>query len=172
MRDKGIVIGRVDSRYQGGNVSPLAESARYDPYGSAIAPAIVATFNDYYREDLKVKSERQYVLSGNLWQNWDDRHAQPDLAGYKSPIANTAVDLAQAMTMNPNMKVLIQQGYFDLAVPYGTVEYMLDHLDVAPELHGNVAIEYYEAGHMMYVHPPSMVKFRKDLAGFIEANAH
>jgi len=70
------------------------------------------------------------------------------------------------------MKILIEQGYFDLAVPYRTVEYVIDHLDVAPELRANVAIEYYEAGHMMYVHPPSMTKFKKTLGDFVGANAH
>ena len=170
-RDKGVVIGRVDSRYQGGTIGALAEGMAYDPYGSSIAPAIVATFNDYYRQELKVESDRPYILSGGLWKDWDDRHAQPDLGGYKAPIANTAVDLAQAMTMNPKMSVLIQQGYFDLAVPYRSVEYVLDHLDVAPALRQNVSVEYYEAGHMMYVHPPSMAKFRKDLAAFVEKNS-
>lgn len=171
LRDKGLVVGRVDSRFRGGTIGALSESMRYDPYGSAIAPAIVATFNDYYRQELKVESDRPYVLSGDLWQTWDDRHAQPDLGGYKSPIANTAVDLGQAMTMNPKMKVLVQQGYFDLAVPYRTIEYVLDHLDVAPELRKNVAVAYYEAGHMMYVHPPSMAKFRSDLAEFVASNS-
>ena len=93
------------------------------------------------------------------------------MGGQKSPFTNTAVDLAQAMTINPKMKVLIQQGYFDLAVPYRSVEYMLDHLDVPPEVRSNASIEYYDAGHMMYVHPPSMAKFRKDLAAFLEANS-
>ena len=37
---------------------------RYDPYAAAVAPAIVASFNDYYRQELKVESDRQYVLSG------------------------------------------------------------------------------------------------------------
>ena len=170
MRDKGIVVGRVDTRYQGGNINPLGETMRYDSSSSAIAPAIVATFNDYYRQELKVQSERQYVISGGVGDDWDDRHQQPDLGGYKSPISNTAVDLAQAMTINPHMKILIQQGYYDLAVPYRTVEYVLDHLDVAPALRSNVDIQYYEAGHMMYVHPPSLMKFRHDLATFIEAN--
>jgi hypothetical protein len=73
--------------------------------------------------------------------------------------------------MNPKMQVLIQQGYFDLAVPYRTVEYVVDHLDVAPELISNVRIEYYDAGHMMYVHPASMAKFKKTLADFVTANA-
>jgi len=171
LRAKGKAVGRIDSRYSGGTIGPLAESAHYDPYDAAIAPAIAATFNDYYRQELKVESDRQYVLSGSLWKAWDDRHEQPDLGGYKSPIANTAVDLAQAMTMNPKMQVLIQQGYFDLAVPYRTVEYVVDHLDVAPDLISNVRIEYYDAGHMMYVHPASMAKFKKTLADFVTANA-
>ena len=88
----------------------------------------------------------------------------------RTPIANTAVDLAQAMTMNPRMKILIEQGYFDLAVPYRSVEYVIDHLDVAPDLRANVSIEYYDAGHMMYVHPPSMAKFKKSLSDFVSAN--
>jgi carboxypeptidase C (cathepsin A) len=170
LRSKGQLVGRIDSRYKSGTIGRLSESARYDPYDAAVAPAIVATFNDYYRQELKVESDRQYVLSGSLWDKWDDRHQQPDLGGQKAPIANTAVDLAQAMTMNPKMKVLIHQGYFDLAVPYRSVEYVIDHLDVAPDLLSNVLIEYYDAGHMMYVHPASMAKFKKTLAEFVTAN--
>jgi len=64
----------------------------------------------------------------------------------------------------------VQQAYFDLAVPYRTVEYVIDHLDVAPDLRANVSIEYYDAGHMMYVHPASMAKFKKTLADFVVAN--
>jgi carboxypeptidase C (cathepsin A) len=173
MRDKHIVVGRVDSRYAGGDISPLSESMRYDPYGSQSAPAIVATFNDYYRGELKVDFDREYVLSGDLYRNWDGSHKQPDLqGGQKSPFTNTAVDLAHAMTINPKMKVLVLEGYFDLAVAYRSVEYVLDHLDITPDLRGNIDMQYYEAGHMMYVHPPSMAKFRKDVAGFIEANGH
>jgi len=74
------------------------------------------------------------------------------------------------MTMNPRMKILIEQGYFDLAVPYRSVEYVIDHLDVAPELRANVSIEYYDAGHMMYVHAPSMAKFKKSLSDFVSEN--
>jgi len=170
MRTQGEVVGRIDSRYKGNNISPLAESMKYDPYASAIAPAITATFNDYYRQELKVESDREYVFSGDLWKDWDNRHEQPDV-GMKVPVPNTAVDLAHAMTMNPKMKVLIQQGYFDLACPYGTVEFVVDHLDIAPKLRSNIGIEYYEAGHMMYVHPASMQKFKRTLAEFVDANS-
>ena len=170
MRSKGKVIGRIDSRYVGDTIDRLGESMDYDPYSAAVAPAIVATFNAYYREELKVESDREYILSGNLWKHWDNSHAQPDMQGGKSPLANTAVDLAQALTMNPKMQVLIQQGYFDLAVPYRTIQYVVEHLDVAPELRANVHFEYYDAGHMMYVHPPSMKKFKDTTAEFIRSN--
>jgi carboxypeptidase C (cathepsin A) len=75
------------------------------------------------------------------------------------------------MTMNPKMKVLVQQGYFDLACPYGTVKAAINQLNIAPELRRNVHIEYYEAGHMMYVHPGSMGKFSEHLKTFISDNA-
>ncbi len=171
LRDKGQVVGRVDSRYVGGDISRIAETMKYDPYGTAVGPAIVATFNDYYRHELKVESDREYVLSGDLEKDWDSRHEQPDMGGSKVPYPNTIPDLSQAITMNPKMKVLVQQGYFDLACPYRTVEYALDHLDVSPELRGNVAVEYYDAGHMMYVHPGSMQKFKRTLAAFVDANS-
>jgi carboxypeptidase C (cathepsin A) len=172
MRNKGVVAGRVDTRYTGGTLNPLSETMPYDPYGSAIAPAIVATFNDYYRQELKVESDRPYLLSANLWKDWDNSHSQPDnVLGGKVPFANTVVDLSHAMTLNPRMKVLVQTGYFDLACPYRTVEYAVEHLAVAPAVRSNVTIAYYDAGHMMYVHPPSMQKFKTDLAGFVDANA-
>jgi carboxypeptidase C (cathepsin A) len=170
LRDKGLVVGRIDTRYTGGNISATAESTRYDPYAAAIAPAIVATFNDYYRNELKVESAREYVLSGRVYAQWDNSHRQPDV-GQAVPVANTGIDLAHAMVRNPRMKVLVQQGYFDLACPYGTVEYFVDHMHVPPEVRRNVSIEHYEAGHMMYVHPPSMVKFKRDLAAFVDATS-
>jgi carboxypeptidase C (cathepsin A) len=169
LRGRGEVVGRIDTRYLGGGLSRTAESAKYDPYDTAIAPAIVATFNDYYRRELGVESDREYVLSGGLWKDWDDRHEQPDV-GFRVPYPNVIPDLSRAMTMNPKMKVLIQQGYYDLACPYRTVEYAVDHLEVPASLRGNVAIEYYDAGHMMYVHPASMQEFARDLRGFVDAN--
>jgi carboxypeptidase C (cathepsin A) len=170
LRDRGLVVGRIDTRYTGGNISGTAESMRYDPYAAAIAPAIVATFNDYYRNELKVESTREYVLSARFGGQWDPRHRSPD-GGETVPVANTGIDLAHAMVRNPKMKVLVQQGYFDLACPYGTVEYFVDHMNVPPEVRRNVTIAYYEAGHMMYVHPPSMVKFKQDLAAFLDATS-
>lgn len=168
LRSRGLVVGRIDTRYKGENLSSIAETTKYDAFAAAIAPAIVATFNDYYRNELNVSSDREYLLSGGLYDKWDDRHRPPG-GEMAMPVANTGIDLAHAMVLNPKMKVLVQQGYFDLACPYGTVEYFVDHLDVPADVRRNIAVEYYEAGHMMYVHPASMVKFKKDLAAFLDA---
>ena len=39
--------------------------------------------------------------------------------------------------------------------------------DLAPEIQDNIVMKYYEAGHMMYTHEPSLVKFKEDVASFI-----
>lgn len=136
---------------------------------TANEPAFTATFNDYYREQLGVKTERKYITSGKLWRKWDQGHAQPGTGHYgKITIANTAVDLNYAMIQNPNLRVLVQQGYYDLATPYGATQYFLDHMVLPDDLRDNITAEYYEAGHMMYVHPDSMKKFSRTLSEFIE----
>ncbi|MGH8174678.1 MAG: S10 family peptidase [Steroidobacter sp.] len=170
MRARGLTVGRIDSRFVGGMPNRIAETTAFDPYATAIAPAIVATFNDYARRELGVVTDQKYELSAQLWKDWDFGHVQPDSYGMKIPYANLLPDLSYAMTMNPKMKVLVQQGYYDLACPYGTVRHAIEHLNITPELRRNVEIEYYEAGHMMYVHPESMQKFAETSAAFIDAS--
>ena len=75
--------------------------------------------------------------------------------------------LREVMSRNPFMKVFVANGYYDLATPYFATEYTFNHLGLDESLRRNVQMEYYEAGHMMYVHPPSMEKYREDLARFI-----
>jgi len=159
----------VDSRFFAHTTKPLAESMPFDPYGSAVGPAFVATFNDYYQRDLGVEIDRPYVVSGGLWKHWDRSHKDPQ-NDYKSATADTGIDLGHALIRNPQMKILVQQGYFDLATPYRATEYFIDQLPIPDSLRDNVTIKYYQAGHMMYVHPPSLVRFKQDLSGFIDAS--
>jgi carboxypeptidase C (cathepsin A) len=169
LRKQGRLAGRIDSRFAAFTVNALAENMPFDPYMSAVGPAFVSTFNDYYRRDLGVDIERRYVVSGGLWRDWDRSHKQPG-SEYRSPAADTGIDLAHAIIRNPDMQVLVQQGYFDLATPYRATEYFIDQMPLPDSLRSNVSIQYYDAGHMMYVHPPSLLKFRKDLASFVDAS--
>jgi len=167
LRSRGKTVGRVDSRFKGDSINLLGEQAFYDPFSSSIGPPFLAAFMDYYRSELGVKTDQQYVVSGKLWMKWDWHHAQPDMGGFNLPFPNTLVDLSLAMKQNPNMKVLYQQGWFDLATPHLATKYYIDHMDITPELRENVSLEMYEAGHMMYIHEPSMAKFKQDLATFV-----
>jgi carboxypeptidase C (cathepsin A) len=170
LRSHGATVGRIDSRFKGASINLLRESAFYDPSTTAIGPAFVATFMDYYRSELEVEDSANYVVSANVFMDWDWRHKQPDMNGFTLPFPNTSVDLAYAMKQNPSMKVLIQQGYFDLATPYFATEYVVEHMNLTPELRNNIELEYYEAGHMMYVNEPSLVQFKADLGEFVRTS--
>jgi carboxypeptidase C (cathepsin A) len=170
MRTTGKTVGRVDSRFAGHMINRIGESAVYDPMLTAIGPGYLAAFMDYYQNDLKVEDIGNYTVFGNIFMKWDWSHRQPDLQGFKLPFPDTSVDLAYAMRQNPSMRVLVQQGYYDLATPHLATEYFIDHLDVPDELKENIEYATYEAGHMMYIHEPSMVKFKEDLARFIRGD--
>ena len=167
LREKGITAGRIDSRFVGNMINRVGENMSYDPMLTVVGPGYLAAFMDYYRKDLNVEDVGNYTVFGNVIGQWDWGHAQPDLGGFKNPAPNTAIDLAHTMLQNPAMKVLVQQGYYDLATPHLATEHFIDHLEIPDELRDNITLEMYEAGHMMYIHPPSLVKFKDDLARFI-----
>ena len=166
MRSTGTTTGRIDSRFSGHMINRVGEYMEYDPMLSAIGPGYLATFMDYYQNDLEVSDVGNYSVLGGV-SDWDWRHAQPDLGGFKAPFPNTSIDLTFTMKQNPSMRVLMQQGYYDLATPHLATEYYIEHMDLPDELRDNIELEYYEAGHMMYIHEPSMVTFKEDLARFV-----
>jgi carboxypeptidase C (cathepsin A) len=63
----------------------------------------------------------------------------------------------------------VANGYYDLATPYFATTYTFNHLGLDASLLDNVGMSFYEAGHMMYVHRPSLHKLKAELAGFIRA---
>ena len=71
------------------------------------------------------------------------------------------------MKQNPNMKVMVNGGYYDVSTPYFAGKFELRHLPVGPELRRNIEYEYYESGHMVYAHHPSLVAIHDKVADFI-----
>jgi carboxypeptidase C (cathepsin A) len=167
-RDQRQVAGRIDSRFVGPSLNPLAEHMNYDPFFPAVGPAYTAAFLDYLHNDLEFGRDEEYRVSA-FDVKWDWKHKQPGADEWFSPAPNTVPDLARALTKNPGLHVLVQQGWYDLATPHFIMKHDLDHLRITPEARERVRIEYYEAGHMMYLHAPSMKKYRDDLAEFIRA---
>ncbi len=169
LRERGITVGRIDARFSGPSLNPLAERMPYDPFMSDVGAPFTAAFKDYFHGELQVPRDRDYRVSAfELWKSWDWSHRRPDLTEFHPPAPDTAPDLAHAMNRNPNLRLLVQQGYFDLATPHFVTEYVLDHMRLQPDARRRIQVEYYDSGHMMYLHPPSMSKFRDDLVRFID----
>lgn len=167
-RNDRLIAGRIDSRFIGPAINPLAEDMDYDPFFPAVGPAYTAAFLGYLHDELKFGRDEEYMVSA-FEIEWNWKHKAPGSHGWMTPIPNTVPDLAVAMTMNPGLHVLVQQGWYDLATPYLATMMDLEHLDITPEARSRIRVEYYDAGHMMYLHEPSLRKFRTDLVGFIRS---
>ena len=160
LRDRNLEVGRYDSRSTGFVQDRLTETTESDPSFDGVAGVFAATFNNYVRADLKFSEDQPYEILASLrsW-NW----------GTDNGFVNVADTLAQSMTNNPFLKVHVSCGYSDLATPYFATRYTFSHLRIAPELRKNLTIDYYEAGHMMYLNQPDLKKSKDDLARFIRS---
>jgi len=168
LRNEHLTVGRLDSRFKGINQSLNSEFSDFDPQSSAISPAYTATFLNYLYNELKVNKTSNYHISAYDAEgfDWDWKHTHGQWGGgVYAP--NTGVDLADAMSKNPNLKILVLNGYYDLATPFFGTEFTMDHLGLEKNIQSNITMKYYEAGHMMYVNPTSLSAFKKDIAGFI-----
>lgn len=170
LREEGMTVGRLDSRYKGTNEDLLSQFADYDPQSRAISPAYITRFLDYFHRELGVSKDLMYTITAGRRDGfkWDWSH-QGNIIWNANAAINTAPDMAATLTQDPNMKVLILNGYYDLATVFYGVEHTIDHLGLKPELKDNIIMKYYEAGHMMYTHEPSLIKFKQDVAAFIRS---
>jgi carboxypeptidase C (cathepsin A) len=169
LRSTGEMVGRLDSRYRGIAVNVLAENAENDPQSAQISPAYMSAFMHYYTTELKVSKDKTYNTSAYALPDfkWNWKHHRSDGLFGDQVSPTTSPDLVSAMTNNPKMKIMVMNGIYDMATPFGATEYTFDHLGLDKRLKGNIVQKYYEAGHMMYIHPESGVKFKKDVVEFI-----
>lgn len=163
LRQERRSVGRLDSRFKGLDRDAAGERFDYDPSLSAtISGPFAAAVNDYLRRDLKVKNDLPYeALTGRV-QPWNYNNVQ-------NQYLNVAETLRDAMSKNPYLKVWVANGYYDLATPYFATDYTFHHLGIEPMLEKNVTMTYYEAGHMMYIHQPSLQQLKQDVVRFIQS---
>ncbi|HEX6982301.1 MAG TPA: hypothetical protein VF181_06035 [Balneolaceae bacterium] len=166
LRGEEQVVGRLDARYLGYSIDNLAQRPFYDPQSSAISPAYTSMFLKYYHEELNFGKEMQYHISAYGLPGFDWDWSRDGSFFPTSP--TTAPDLAEIMTKNPYLKVLVLNGYYDLATPFMGTEYTMNHLGIPGDLEDNIIMKYYKAGHMMYTYKPSLIKFHEDVTAFIE----
>ena len=160
LRASRRTVGRLDSRFLGIDRDAAGEAADFDPSMVAITGPYTATLYDYVRRELHFESDLPYeILTERVWP-WS-------YAEHENRYVNVAETLRKAMTINPHLRVFVASGYFDVATPYFATRYTFNHLGLDPTLQGNIAMRFYEAGHMMYIHVPSLARLKVDLAGFV-----
>ncbi len=163
LRSRAQVLGRFDSRYVGLARDQVDESPGYDPSAAALFGPFTSAMNEYLRGTLKVEEEQVYeILTGNV-HPWD-------YSEFTNQFVNASATLTQSMIQNPHLKVFAACGYYDLATPVFAMEHSRDHLGLPSELRSNVTTKFYEGGHMMYVHEPSLEKLRRDLVEFYSSS--
>ncbi len=167
----GLTTGRLDTRFSGPDLDPLSKEAQYDPQSSAISSAYIAAFNDYVRKQLGFGQDRTFKPSAHI-KEWSTDHQPPGATSPQSGIFNAMPDLANAMKLNPNLKVMLAGGYYDLATPYFEGWYEMHHLSIPANLQGNIEYHYYPSGHMVYANEPSLKALHDDAAAFIRRTSH
>ena len=160
LRSEQRTVGRLDGRFTGIDRDAAGAQPDYDPSYAAILGPYAATLNEYVREELKFESDLPYeTLTGRV-RPWN-------YAPYENRYINVAETLRSAMTENPFLRVFVAKGYYDLATPFFAADYTFDHIGLDPSLHSHLSGAYYESGHMVYVHMPSLAKLKQDVAQFI-----
>ena len=165
--EANMTTGRLDTRFSGPTIDPLSKEADYDPQSAAISSAYVSAFNDYVRKDLKYGENKVFKPEIDPSKWWDFLH-QPPASPMALPQApNVMPDLATAMKYNPDLKVMLNAGYFDLATPFYEGVYEMQHLPIPPKLESNIEFHFYQSGHMVYAHEASLKELHDNVAAFI-----
>ena len=163
--DQKLRVGRLDGRFTGPDPDGLLDTAFYDPSESAVLPPFTSVFNNYVRTELGYKTDMPYQVfpaDQNFFEtswNWGS-----GITGFP----DTATALRQAIVKNPYLKVLVMEGFYDLATPFYAADYTIDHLNLGPQYRKNISFATYGAGHMVYLPIDGLKKMKSDEAGFMD----
>lgn len=156
--DQKKTVGRLDSRFTVDMPFAFNGGLSDDPSYAAIHGPFCAAVNDYIRRELVYVNHRPYRPIANEAWPWD--------WGQGNHFVNVGENLKRAILNNNHLNVMIANGYYDMATPYFATDYTLSHMGLPPSLAKNVAMKYYQAGHMMYIKESCLRQLKEDAADF------
>jgi len=175
LADQKLRVGRYDGRFTAPDPNDFFDTQPFDPTNAQIGPPFTSVFNDYIRRELNYKVDTPYYVSARdsgLFQwNWTGGPQPPQAAAATSEqgYTDTATALRQAIVKNPFLKVLVMEGYYDLATPFLAADYTMNHLDLTAQYHKNISTATYDSGHMVYLNSAAHPKMKQDFVNFIDS---
>jgi len=162
--DQKLRVGRLDGRYTGPDPDGLLDTPFYDPTeGNTMSP-YNTVFNNYVRTELGYKTDMPYYVFAHE-AGFEDKW---DWGSAGNGFPDTASALRRALVENPFLKVLVMEGYYDLACPYFAANYTIDHLNLPEKYRAQVSYATYNSGHMVYLPIDSLKKMKADQAAFVD----
>ena len=154
LREKGLTLGRLDSRYLGIDKKEVGDSPDYWPELTSWLHSFTPAINWYLSEELQYKTDIKYNMFGPV-HPWDRTKNK------------TGENLRLAMAQNPYLNVLVQAGYYDGATNYFDAKYTLWQLDPSGKMKDRLSFKGYRSGHMMYLRRDDLKLSNQDLREFI-----
>ena len=163
-----ITTGRLDSRYEGPAMDPLAKDADYDPFTESIESSILAAMNTYAHDTLHFGRDMTYKPSAReSGFHWNMEHRSPG-QGWPGTSTNVSADLAYVLKVNPHMHALLMGGYFDLGTLFFGATYEMKHLPMPVSLQKNIEYKFFPTGHMVYINDDALHGLHDRTVQFIQ----
>jgi carboxypeptidase C (cathepsin A) len=160
LRQRGRTVGRLDTRFLGLDRDDAGEKPEADPALNNLVGAYAVGINRVLKDTLGFDSDAPYVVHAPIWDKWEWKD-------FANKYVNVGDSLRCAMQANPHLRVYVASGYYDLGTPHAAGDYTLAHLGLRESLQRNISVSYFEAGHMMYIHQPSLARMAQELRAFV-----
>lgn len=164
LRAEGKHLGLYDISQTVQDPYPDRESySGPDPTLHQSERVFAAGINTQLRKVIGIKTDLKYeLLSYEVNEKWEidlKKHALESQVGATD-------DLRYGMSLNPDMKVYLTHGYYDLVTPYFAAERISRLMKLTECQKEKLTTRHYRGGHMFYLLDESRKQLFEDLSGW------